>query len=89
MVAAAGLVSFVAWERRSTHPMLPLWLFKDRRMSVGAGVVTSNFFVMFGLFFLFTLYLQFVRAYSPLSAGLATLPLAVTLVAVAPERGPR
>ena len=40
---------------------------------------------MFGLFFLFTLYLQFVRAYSPLSAGLATLPLAVTLVAVAPR----
>jgi EmrB/QacA subfamily drug resistance transporter len=85
VVAAVGLVAFVSWERRSTHPMLPLWLFKDRRLSVGAGVVTSNFFVMFGLFFLFTLYLQFVRAYSPLSAGLATLPLAVTLVAVAPR----
>jgi DHA2 family multidrug resistance protein-like MFS transporter len=84
-LAAAGLVAFVAWERRSTHPMLPLWLFKDRRMSVGSGVVTTAFFVMFGLFFLFTLYLQFVRAYSPLSAGLATLPLAVTLVAVAPR----
>jgi DHA2 family multidrug resistance protein-like MFS transporter len=40
---------------------------------------------MFGLFFLFTLYLQFVRGYSPLSAGLATLPLAFTLVALAPR----
>jgi MFS family permease len=65
--------------------MLPLTFFEDRRMSAGSGVVTVAFFVMFGLFFLFTLYLQFVRAYSPLSAGLATLPLAVTLVAIAPR----
>ena len=83
--AATGLTAFVAWERRTAHPMLPLELFRDRRMSVGSGVVTVAFFVMFGLFFLFTLYLQFVRDYSPLSAGLATLPLAVTLVAVAPR----
>jgi DHA2 family multidrug resistance protein-like MFS transporter len=83
--AVVGLVGFLAWERRSPHPMLPLELFRDRRMSVGSGVITAAFFVMFGLFFLFTLYLQFVRAYSPLSAGLATLPLAVTLVAVAPR----
>ena len=84
-VAALGLISFVVWERRTDHPMLPLHLFRDRRMSVGSGVVTIAFFVMFGLFFLFTLYLQFVRAYSPLSAGLATLPLALALVAIAPR----
>jgi hypothetical protein len=84
-VAAVGLIAFALWERRSPHPMLPVELFRDRRMSVGSGVITSAFFVMFGLFFLFTLYLQFVRAYSPLSAGLATLPLALTLVAVAPR----
>ena len=84
-VAAVGLVGFVLWERRTTHPMLPLALFKDRRMSVGSAVVTVAFFIMFGLFFLFTLYLQFVRGYSPLSAGLSTLPLAVTLVAIAPR----
>ncbi len=65
--------------------MLPLGLFGDRRMSVGSGVVTVAFFVMFGLFFLFTLYLQFVRRYSPLNAGMATLPMAMTLVAVAPR----
>jgi hypothetical protein len=54
-------------------------------MSVGSGVVTIAFFVMFGLFFGFTFYLQFVRNYSPLDAGLATLPLAIALVAVAPR----
>lgn len=85
VAAIVGLVGFVVWERRTEHPMLPLSLFEDRRMSVGSGVVTAAFFVMFGLFFLFTLYLQFVRGYSPLRAGLATLPLALSLVAIAPR----
>lgn len=85
VVAVSGLVGFVVWERRSDHPMLPLSFFSDRRMSVGSGVITVAFFVMFGLFFLFSLYLQFVRGYSPLSAGLATLPMAVMLVAIAPR----
>ena len=84
-LAAVTLVAFVLWERRATHPMLPLDLFRDRRMSVGSGVVTTAFFVMFGLFFLYTLYVQFVRGYSPLLAGVSTLPLALTLVAVAPR----
>ena len=83
VVAAVGLGAFMAWERRSDHPMLPLHLFRDRRLSVGSGVITVAFFVMFGLFFLFTQYLQFVRGYSPLRAGLSTLPLALTLVAIA------
>ena len=85
VVAVLGLVAFVGWERRARHPMLPLELFRDRRMSVGSAVVTAAFFVMFGLFFLLTLYLQYVRGYSPLSAGLATLPMALMLVAVAPR----
>jgi DHA2 family multidrug resistance protein-like MFS transporter len=84
-VAIAGLAAFLAWERTNPHPMLPLELFADRRLSVGSFVVTMAFFVMFGLFFLFTQYLQFVRGYSPLTAGLATLPMAAVLVAVAPR----
>ena len=85
LLALVGLATFLAWERRTAHPMLPLHLFRDRRMSVGSAVITGAFFVMFGLFFLFSLYLQFVRGYSPLSAGLSTLPLALTLVAIAPR----
>lgn len=85
VLAVVGLVGFVLWERRAEHPMLPLALFKDRRLSVGSSVVTIAFFIMFGFFFLFTLYLQFVRGYSPLAAGLSTLPLALALVAIAPQ----
>jgi EmrB/QacA subfamily drug resistance transporter len=82
---AVAAVAFVWWERRTDHPMLPMSFFSNRRFSVGAGTITLNFFCMFGLFFVFTQYLQFVRGYSPLQAGLATLPLAIMLIVFAPR----
>ena len=79
------LAGFVRWERVAPHPMLPLKYFADRRFSVGSGVITTSFFMIFGWFFLFGLYLQFVRGYSPLEAGLATLPSAAMFVLVSPR----
>ncbi len=85
VVFVVAAISFVTWERRSSHPMLPMSFFSNRRFSVGAGTITLNFFCMYGLFFVFTQYLQFVRGYSPLEAGLSTLPLAVMLIVFAPR----
>jgi EmrB/QacA subfamily drug resistance transporter len=83
--AVVFLVGFVVWERRAPHPMLPMSYFRDRRFSVGSGAITTSFFVMFGFFFLFSLYLQFARGYSPLDAALATLPLPATFIVVSPR----
>jgi EmrB/QacA subfamily drug resistance transporter len=88
VAAAVFLTGFIAWERVAAHPMLPLRFFADRRFSVGSAVVTVSFFVMFGFFFLFSLYLQLVRGYSPLDAGLATLPMAATFIVVSPRSAP-
>jgi EmrB/QacA subfamily drug resistance transporter len=77
--------AFVAWEARAAHPMLPLSLFRDRRFNVASGAITFTFFVMFGWFFLATLYLQYALGYSPLEAGLASLPMAGAMVAVSPR----
>ena len=85
VITAAVAVAFVRWERVAPHPMLPVSYFSDRRFSVGSATVTVSFFVMFGFFFLFSLYLQFARGYSPLDAGLATLPFAVAFVIVSPR----
>ena len=85
VAAAVLLTGFVLWERRAPHPMLPVGFFADRRFSVGSGAITTSFFVMFGFFFLFTLYLQFARGYSPLEAGLATLPMAATFLIASPR----
>lgn len=85
IVAAGVLYAFVRWEIVAEHPMLPISYFADRRFSVGSAVITTAFFVMFGWFFLFSLYLQFVRGYSPLEAGLATLPLPPVFIIMSPR----
>ena len=85
VLAAVLAWAFVRQERRAAHPMLPLSYFSDRRFSVGSAVITTSFFVMFGWFFLFSLYLQFARGYSPFEAGLATLPFAPVFIVLSPR----
>jgi EmrB/QacA subfamily drug resistance transporter len=83
--AAVIAVIFVWWELRTEYPILPMSFFRKRRFSVGSGVITLVFFILFSFFLLQTLYLQFVLGYSPLEAGVATLPMALAIVLVAPR----
>jgi len=83
-IAAVMLVSFFLWERRSTHPMLDLNFFKNPRFTSASASISILFFAMFGTIFLLTQYFQFVLGYSPLKAGVVLLPLALTMMVVAP-----
>lgn len=85
VVGVVGLAAFAVWETKREDPMLPMKYFRIRRFSVGAGVITFAFMVMFGFFFLVTQYYQLVRGYSPLQAGAANLPMAFAMVMVAPR----
>jgi EmrB/QacA subfamily drug resistance transporter len=78
-LAAALLLGFVAWERRTPHPMLDVTLFRDRRFSAASGAVTVTFFALFGFIFLVTQYFQFVRGYGALSTGARILPVALSI----------
>ena len=84
VVALVVGAAFVTWERRTPHPMLPLSLFSEPRFTVGAGVNTMSFLVLIGFWFLLILYVQFALGYSPLQAGLTTLPEAASGMLVAP-----
>jgi EmrB/QacA subfamily drug resistance transporter len=86
-IAAVALSGFVVWEGRTSDPMLDVNYFRMRRFGIGALGVTFVFLSMFAMFFLVAQYLQSVRGYSPLRAGVATLPFAVTMIAISP-RGP-
>jgi hypothetical protein len=88
VVAAIALYAFVRYERRKRNPMLDPHLFRSRGFSAGSATVTLGFFNMFGLFFLLSQYLQFVKAYTPLAAGVRVLPSAFTLMLISPQ-GPR
>ena len=83
-IAAVLLVTFFAWERRSTHPMLNLDFFKNPRFTSASASISILFFAMFGVIFLLTQYFQFVLGYTPLEAGIRLLPLAGTMMVVAP-----
>jgi EmrB/QacA subfamily drug resistance transporter len=76
LAAALGLgIACLAWERRSVNPMVPLRFFRRRTFSTSIGVAILVGFAFVGLLYLIILYLQNVKGYSPLQAGLRTLPL--------------
>jgi EmrB/QacA subfamily drug resistance transporter len=78
------LACFVAWERRTRDPMLPLEFFEDPRFSAASVALSLTFFALFGYIFLLTQYLQFVRGLSPLHAGLRLAAPAAGLAISAP-----
>jgi EmrB/QacA subfamily drug resistance transporter len=80
-VAAVLSIAFVAWERRTAHPMLPISLFRKPRFSAASAAITLVFFSLFGSIFLLTQHLQFVLGYTPLEAGFRVLPVGVLIVA--------
>jgi EmrB/QacA subfamily drug resistance transporter len=88
IVAGALLVAaFIAWEMRAPQPMLPMHLFRSRSFSLTNVTSLLMFFGMFGSIFLLAQFLQVVQHYSPLEAGLRTLPWTAMPVFIAPIAG--
>ncbi len=79
LIGATTLAAFVRWELRVEHPMLPVRIFRNLRFSAASVSITSAFFALFGFIFLITQYFQLVRNYSPLEAGVRTIPVAVSI----------
>jgi EmrB/QacA subfamily drug resistance transporter len=85
-----GLVCFalfLAWERRTPHPMLELSLFRVRNFAVANLATIAAYAGLMGGFFFITLFLQQTAGYSAMEAGLATLPTSVMLFALSPRFG--
>ena len=81
------VLAFVAWETRAAEPMLPLNLFRSRSFSAANAVSLLMTFGMFGSIFLLAQFFQIVQHYSPLEAGLRTLPWTIMPIFVAPLAG--
>ncbi len=76
---AALLALFVANERRAAQPITPLRLFANRERTGAYAARVMFVGAMFGMFFFLTQYLQGVRGFSPLEAGVAFLPLSLVM----------
>ncbi|MGW3497461.1 MFS transporter [Streptomyces sp. NPDC001020] len=95
-LAVVLLVLFVFIETHAKQPITPLRLFADRNRATG---YLSLLFVMAAgnaMFFFLTQFLQEVRGFTPIQAGLAFVPLAVLILGassaaakVLPKAGPR
>jgi Arabinose efflux permease len=81
----AILALFAWYEARIQHPSLDVRLFRDRRLSASIGSLGLVFFGMGGVFFFTSFYLQNVRGYTPLAAGLLTVPFAAGQLLMSPR----
>ncbi len=96
ILGLAALVAFVAVERRSPQPMLPLSIFSSRQFTSANLVTFAVYAALGGVFFLLVLFLQVSLGYSAIAAGAASLPvtgllllLSVRAGALAQRIGPR
>jgi EmrB/QacA subfamily drug resistance transporter len=86
-LAAAALICLIAYEPRRDEPLIDLRFFRSAPFSGATVIAICAFAVLGGLLFLNTLYLQDVRGYSALRAGLYLLPIGAMTLLLAPVTG--
>ncbi|ROO87382.1 EmrB/QacA subfamily drug resistance transporter [Actinocorallia herbida] len=82
--AVASAAAFVRHERRSASPMLDLRLFSGGTVRGAAIAQIGTSIAMAGVMFGLILHFQYAYGWSPVRAGLANLPLIVTMIAATP-----
>ena len=86
-VAAIGLGAFAVIETHRRVPMVDFRLFRSRSF-LGANIVAFIVsFAMLAMFFFLALYMQNIRGYTPLQAGVRFLPSTLMIVLIAPIAG--
>jgi len=80
-VALLGL--FIAIERRIAHPLMPMRVLADRNRGASFLAMLLSAAAMFGVFLFLTYYMQQTRGYSPVTTGLAFLPMTAVIMVTA------
>jgi len=81
IVASAILMAiFLFWETRSPSPLVPLRIFRRRTLSGANAIGLQLGTMIFGMFFLLSLYMQQVLGFSAIQTGLGYLAVALTAV---------
>src|ERR1700678_3227240 len=86
-VAVIALAVFLGYEPRRREPLVDLRFFRSLPFSGATLIAVSAMGALGGFLFLNTLYLQEVRGYRPLIAGLFLLPMAAAMAVGAPLGG--
>jgi EmrB/QacA subfamily drug resistance transporter len=97
VAAAALLIAFVALQRRTAQPLLPLRVVGDRDRGASFLAIGTASAGLFGLFLFLTYYLQLTNGFGAFETGLAFLPMSVSIAPtvglvttkILPRTGPR
>jgi EmrB/QacA subfamily drug resistance transporter len=81
------LGAFLAWERHTPDPMVPLAMFRTRQFAAANAVSFCMYAGLFGALFMMSQLLQTALGYGPLEAGLRLLPWTAPPMVVAPIAG--
>ena len=84
---AVSLAAFIVVERRSRHPMVPPALFASAQFRAANLVTAAVYGALGGVFFLLVMQLQNVLGYSAVSAGAATFPITILMLALSARSG--
>jgi EmrB/QacA subfamily drug resistance transporter len=86
-VSLAAFAALMRYEPRRREPLIDLRFFRSIPFASSIAVSVAGFAAFGGFIFLNTLYLQEGRGFSPLQAGLATLPMAGIMMVASPLSG--
>ncbi|MGG6461618.1 DHA2 family efflux MFS transporter permease subunit [Solilutibacter silvestris] len=87
IVAAISLITFVVWELTDDDPIVNLRLFRHRNFRVGTAALVLAYAAFFAVGILVPLWLQRNLGYTAIWAGLATAPIGILAVVMAPIIG--
>lgn len=83
----ALLVCFIVHERYSRHPLLPLFLFRNRVFSFSSLAALIQYSATYAITFLLSLYLQLVLGLTPAKAGFVLLSQPVMMALLSRRSG--
>lgn len=84
----AGLVGFTWWELRVDKPVLNIDLFRKSRMFAFSNLAAFiNYTATFGVTFLISLYLQYVKGLNPEHAGEVLIAMPIMMALLSPMAG--
>jgi EmrB/QacA subfamily drug resistance transporter len=82
VLTVAGLVAFIAVERRKAEPIMPLRVFRNRNFSLAGGIAFISGFALFGAIGYLPQYQQFVQGASATNSGLLLMPMMIAVMVV-------
>jgi len=88
LVGLVMLLVFIRWELRSSSPLLDMTLFVSNRAFAFSNLAALiNYSATFAVGFLLSLYLQYLRGFSPQEAGLVLIAQPVVMAVASPFAG--